>query len=158
MKVQSVKQIAADEMKVGVSRVWIDTNSIDQVLDATSRDDVRKLIDLHIIQKKQKKGNSNYRLKKRIEQLSKGRRRGEGSVRGTKYARFPRKRRWISRIRALRKELKELKESNKIDKKTYRRYYRIIKSGSFVSRAQLRNHIQTAGLLKGDKNENSTSS
>ncbi len=52
---ESVKAIAAEELKVGKSRVWVDTNNLDKVLDTTSRDDVRKLIDLHIIQKKIKR-------------------------------------------------------------------------------------------------------
>ena len=101
MKVVSAKKIAAEEFKSGISRVWIDTNSIEQVLEAASREDIRELIERHVIQLKQKKGNSNSRLKKRIVQLSKERRRGPGSLRGTKYARFPRKDRWISTIRAL---------------------------------------------------------
>jgi len=87
----SVKEIASDELKVGSSRVWIDTNSTEKVLDATSREDVRKLIALHVIQRKNKKSNSNNRLKKRISQLKKGRRKGPGSVKGTKYARYPKK-------------------------------------------------------------------
>ncbi|WP_287954214.1 50S ribosomal protein L19e [Acidiplasma sp.] len=158
MKMESVKAIAAEELKVGKSRVCVDTNNLDKVLDTTSRDDVRKLIDLHIIQKKNKKGNSNYRLKKRISQLQKGRRRGPGSVRGTKYARYPRKRRWITLIRALRSELRTLKAENKIDQKVYRRYYRIIKSGTFTSRAQLVSHLKSSSNMAGDKNENNTSS
>ncbi len=158
MKMSSVKEIASDELKIGISRVWIDTNSTEKVLDATSREDVRKLIALHVIQRKDKKTNSNNRLKKRINQLKKGRRRGPGSVRGTKYARYPRKRRWVTLIRALRSELKTLKDENKIDNKTYRKYYRTIKSGSYVSRAQLVSHLKGASLIKEDKNENNTSS
>ena len=158
MKMSSVKEIASDELKIGTSRVWIDTNSTEKVLDATSREDVRKLIALHVIQRKDKKTNSNNRLKKRINQLKKGRRRGPGSVRGTKYARYPRKRRWVTLIRALRSELKTLKDENKIDNKTYRKYYRTIKSGSYVSRAQLVSHLKGASLIKEDKNENNTSS
>ncbi|WP_298408585.1 50S ribosomal protein L19e [Ferroplasma sp.] len=158
MKMSSVKEISADELKVGVSRVWIDTNNLDKVLDATSREDIRKLIGLNIIQRRDKKNHSNQRLKKRINQLSKGRRRGPGSVRGTKYARYPRKRRWISTIRALRDELKTLKENEAIDRATYRKYYRTIKSGSFSSRAQLVSHLKTESLIKEDKNENNTSS
>ncbi|AGO61132.1 50S ribosomal protein L19e [Ferroplasma acidiphilum] len=157
MKMSSVKEISADELKVGISRVWIDTNNLDRVLDATSREDIKKLIGLNIIQRRDKKNHSNQRLKKRINQLTKGRRRGPGSVRGTKYARYPRKRRWITTIRALRDELKTLKEKESIDKTTYRKYYRTIKSGSFSSRAQLVSHLKTESLIKEDKHENDTS-
>ncbi len=153
----SIKAISADILKVGTSRVWIDTTNLDKVLDATSRDDVNKLIGLNIIQRRAKKNHSNQRLKKRINQLSKGRRRGPGSVKGTKYARYPRKRRWINTIRALRSELRDLKEKETIDKPTYRKYYRTIKSGSFSSRAQLVSHLKAESLIKEDKNENNTS-
>ncbi len=141
MKVETVKRIAGEKLKTGTSRVWIDTNSIEQIEDAATREDVDRLIRRHVIQVKPKKGNSTYRHKKRIIQRSKERRRGPGSVKGTKYARFPRKQRWIKTIRALRDELVKLKEDDKIDSKTYRRYYRIIKGGSIKSRAQLRMHL-----------------
>ena len=153
----SIKEISADELKVGRSRVWIDTNNLDKIMDATSREDIKKLIGLNMIQRRDKKNHSNQRLKKRINQLRKGRRRGPGSVRGTKYARYPRKRRWITTIRALRNELKTLKDNGEIEKTTYRKYYRTIKSGSFTSRAQLVSHLKTESLIKEDKNENNTS-
>lgn len=142
MKVETVKRIASEKLKSGESRIWIDTNSVEQIEDAATREDVSRLIRRHVIQAKPKKGNSSYRHRKRIVQRSKERRRGPGSVRGTKYARFPRKDRWIKTIRALRDELRKLKEDNKIDAKTYRQYYRIIKGGSIKSRAQLRMYLK----------------
>lgn len=151
MKVNSAKKIAAEEFKSGISRVWVDTNSIEKVLEAASRADVRELIERNVIQLKQKKGNSNARLKKRIKQLSKERRRGPGSIRGTKYARFPRKDRWIVTIRALRSELRKMKQNNEIDQKTFRKYYLQIKGGSFKSRAQLSSHIRASGETRGEK-------
>lgn len=151
MKVNSAKKIAAEEFKSGITRVWVDTNSIDKVLEAASRADVRELIERNVIQLKQKKGNSNARLKKRIKQLSKERRRGPGSIRGTKYARFPRKERWITTIRALRSELRNMKQNNEIDQKTFRKYYLQVKGGSFKSRAQLSSHIRASGETRGEK-------
>lgn len=142
MKVETVRRIAGEKLKTGTSRIWIDTNSVEQIDDAATREDVDRLIRKHVIQTKPKKGNSSYRHKKRVIQRSKERRRGPGSVKGTKYARFPRKDRWIKTVRALRSELRQLKEDNKIDSKTYRQYYRIIKGGSIKSRAQLRMHLK----------------
>jgi large subunit ribosomal protein L19e len=147
MRIETAKRIAADEYKSGISRIWIDMDSLDQIQEAATRDDVRGLMEKHIIQAKPKKGNSNARFKKRLKQLAKERRRGPGSVRGTRNARFPRKRRWIKTIRALRDELKTLKNENKIDSKTYRKYYRIAKGGTIKSRAQLRSQIKLAGLM-----------
>ena len=147
MRIETAKRIAADEYKSGTSRIWIDMDSLTLVQAAATREDVRNLMEKHVIQAKPKKGNSNARFKKRLKQLAKERRRGPGSVRGTRNARFPRKRRWIKTIRALRDELRTLKAENKIDAKTYRKYYRIVKGGTIKSRAQLRSQIRLAGLL-----------
>ena len=81
MKLNTARRLAADEFKSGISRVWVDTNSIDQVMEAASRQDIRDLIRRNVIQVKQKKGNSNARLKKRVVQRSKERRRGPASIR-----------------------------------------------------------------------------
>ncbi len=147
MRLETAKRIASDELKSGVSRIWVDMDSLTQVQEAATREDVRHLIEKHVIQAKPKKGNSNARFKKRLKQLAKERRRGPGSVRGTRNARFPRKRRWIKTIRALRDELRVLKTDNKIDPTTYRKYYRIVKGGTIKSRAQLRSQIKLAGLM-----------
>ncbi len=151
MKLNTAKRIAADEFKSGISRVWVDTNSLDQVMEAASRQDVRELIRRNVIQVKPKKGNSNARLKKRITQRSKERRRGPGSIRGTKYARFPRKDRWIKTIRALRDELRTMKRENRIDAKTFRKFYVQVKGGSIRSRAQLVQHMKSMGYLGEQK-------
>ncbi|WP_297217113.1 50S ribosomal protein L19e [Thermoplasma sp.] len=147
MRSDSVKRIVADMKGVGVSRVYIDTNKVDRVMEAATRQDIMALMKQDVIRIKQKKGISNGRLKKRIKQLSKDRRRGPGSIRGTRYARYPRKERWIDTIRALRDELRTLKSDGKITKETYRRYYRFIKSGSIRSRSQLLSHLKSAGLV-----------
>ncbi|MCL4444818.1 MAG: 50S ribosomal protein L19e [Candidatus Thermoplasmatota archaeon] len=145
MKVGTVKRIAAGKLKIGESRVWIDMNSIDQLTEAATRQDVYVLIRKHVIQEKPKKGNSNSRHKKRVIQRSKDRRRGPGSVRGTRNARLPRKERWVKTIRALRDELSTLKENKKIDDKTYRHFYRLVKGGSIKSRSQLRMYLKLEG-------------
>lgn len=147
MRINTAKRIAADQFKSGISRVWVDTNSLDQVFESATRSDIKELINRHVIQVVPKKGNSTFRHKKRIIQRSKERRRGQGSVRGTKYARYPRKDRWVKTIRALRDELVKLKEQKSIDPKTYRKFYRLIKGGSIKSRAQLNSQIRSMGLM-----------
>lgn len=151
MKLNTARRLAADEFKSGLSRVWVDTNSIDQVMEAASRQDIRELIRRNVIQVKQKKGNSNARLKKRVLQRSKERRRGPGSIKGTKYARFPRKDRWIKTIRALRDELRTMKKDKRIDAKTFRKFYIQVKGGNIHSRAQLVQHMKSSGYLGDQK-------
>ncbi|MEM0158598.1 MAG: 50S ribosomal protein L19e, partial [Thermoplasmataceae archaeon] len=122
----------------------------DQVVEAASRSDIRDLIGHNVIQIRQKKGNSNYRLKKRILQRSKERRRGPGSIKGTKYARFPRKDRWVKTVRALRDELRKLKSEGTINSREYRRFYLEIKGGSIRSRSQLVSHVKS-NIGRSDK-------
>ncbi len=144
MKIETARRLAADYFKSGISRVWIDPNNVEEVTDAATRADIRALTKKGIIQLQNAKGNSSARLKKRIVQRSKERRRGPGSIRGTRNARFPRKTRWIKTIRALRSELRKVRDETSMDSKNYRAYYRVIKSGTIKSRAQLRTHISSS--------------
>lgn len=146
MRISTVKRIASQKLKVGESRIWIDGNSMEEIADAATRSDVYVLIRRHMIQKRPEKGNSSFRMRKRINQLSKERRRGPGSVRGTKYARFPRKRRWVKTVRPLRDELRKTLKEGKINSESYRKLYRIIKGGTIRSRNQLQTYIKSSGM------------
>ncbi|MGC8995200.1 MAG: 50S ribosomal protein L19e [Thermoplasmata archaeon] len=142
MDVSFQKRMAADILKCGISRVYIDPKGLEEVSDAITREDIRMLIKKGLIKKLPAKGNSRARWRKKRLQKMKGRMNGPGNRKGTKYARLSRKRRWISTIRAIRKELKRLKVEGKIDKKTYRKYYRLAKGGMFKSRAHLLMHMK----------------
>ena len=152
MDLKFVRRIAADLLKCGEGRVWItnDPARQDDLADAITRDAVRKLIDRgDTIAKRSAIGVSRGRAKQRARQRDKGRRRGIGSREGATNARFPRKRRWILRIRAIRTRLRELKAQGRIDTSTYRKFYSQSKGGMFHSRAHLDQQLRAAGFLKG---------
>jgi len=151
MDLKFVRRIASEIMGVGVNRVWLsnDPAKQDDLTDAITRDAVRKLINDRVIQKRPVIGVSRGRAKARLAQRRKGRRRGIGSREGATGARFPRKRRWIIRIRAVRGRLRELKGQGKIDVATYRKFYMQAKGGMFHSRAHLEQQLRAAGYLKG---------
>jgi len=140
------RRLAADILKVGVERVWIDPEAAEEVSSAITREDIRKLIEEGIIKRKQKKGVSRGRARERARKRKLGRRRGHGSRKGTKYARLPRKRRWIMRIRALRRRLRELRDEGRLDRRTYRLLYRRAKGGMFKSVAHLEEYIRANNL------------
>ena len=142
MGVKTVRRMAADILKVGESRVWIDPERLDEVEDAITRGDVRKLIGLGIVRKLPGKGNSRGRWLERVKKRRKGRRRGHGSRKGGKDARMPRKRLWIIRVRAQRRYIRLLREKGYLDRKEYRYLYRRIKGGSFHSLRALRSFIR----------------
>ncbi len=151
MDLKFVRRVAAEILGCGSNRVAIsnDPNHEEQLADAITRESVRELISKGIVQKRPAIGVSRGRAKARAAQRAKGRRRGVGSREGATSARFPRKRRWILRIRAIRGRLRELKSQGKIDVSTYRKFYGQAKGGMFHSRAHLEQQLRAAGYLKG---------
>lgn len=131
------RRMAADLLKCGVNRVWIDTNRTEDVAEAVTRTDVRSLIKEGAIKSKQKKGISRARIKHIQDQKHKGKRKGHGSRKGTKHSRFSKKRRWIQTIRPIRAMLREYRDQGRITAATYRKFYRHAKGGMFKSKAHL---------------------
>ncbi len=144
------KRMAAQLMKAGMSRVWMDTKSVDDIAEAVTKDDIRKLIKRNVIQKRPSKGNSRSRFKVAKAQRNKGRRKGPGSRKGTKKARDPKKRKWVRSIRAMRNSLKEMRDSGKITRSDYRLFYKKIKGGTFRTKNALLLHMREQGALKGE--------
>lgn len=151
MDLKFVRRIAADIMKCGENRVAISNDPARQekLEDAITREAVRGLIDEGTVQKRPAIGVSRGRARVRAAQRAKGRRRGIGSREGGTNARFPRKRRWVLRIRAIRVRLRELKAAGRIDVSTYRKFYSQAHGGMFHSRAHLEQQLRAAGYLKG---------
>ncbi len=145
------RRMAADILKCGKNRVWMDEDRLDEIAKAVTKEDVRVLIKGGAVKAKQKKGISSGRKKYVASQKTKGRRKGHGSRKGAKYARLPRKRRWIKTIRPLREYLKELRDTEQIDRSTYRLYYRKSKGGEFRNRHHLKTHLISDGVLKEEQ-------
>ena len=148
MDLKNQKRMAAEILKCGHTRVWIDPNRIEDVADAITRADIRTAIESGTIRAKPQKGISRGRARYMAAQKAKGRRRGQGSRKGAQGARTPRKRRWIQTIRPIRVELAKLRDEGKITKKVYREFYMKAKGGMFKSRNNLIMHLKTAGYLK----------
>lgn len=148
MNLTTQKRLAANTLKVGVNRVWIDPEQIEEVSKIITREGVNQLIDQKTIKAKPQKGISSYRSKKLAEQKKKGRRKGRGSVKGGKKARTPKKQAWMSTIRALRKDLKSMREAEEIDTTTYRKLYRMAKGGSFRSKSYMKTYARDHDLIK----------
>lgn len=146
------KRLAAGELKVGESRVWInpDPEVASSIVDAITRDDIRAQIEAGNIKAKPKKGNSRARFRVKAAKRAYGHRKGAGHRRGAKGARTPKKEQWITKIRALRRKLCDLKEEGAIDRHTYRMLYRKAKGGEYRSTAHLNAYIKAKGLMRGD--------
>ncbi|MFX1496576.1 MAG: 50S ribosomal protein L19e [Promethearchaeota archaeon] len=148
MSLKAQKRMAAEILKCGENRVYFDPYLIDDIQLAITREDIRSLIKDGIIQKKYKKGISNYRKKLHHQRKKKGRARGLGKRKGKKTARTPKKRDWIRRIRPQRRELKKLRNRKLITASNYRRLYKNAKGGMFASVAQMNRYIREKELLR----------
>ena len=151
MNLSYQKRVASGILKCGVHRVWVDDRPEvqERISEAVTREDVRLLVVQRFIRKHQKKGISRGRAKAMANQRSKGRRRGHGSRKGHGGARTPKKGAWMTRVRALRKELSSLRAGGEIDAAQYRRYYRRVKGGVYNSRNHLRYNTEIDGVKLG---------
>jgi large subunit ribosomal protein L19e len=139
MNLKSIKRVASRILKVGISRIKINAKTKEEKEElekvATGKD-IYKLIERGIIVVKREF------LKRRKEKEKKHVRKGG------KYSIVDRKRKWINKIRPIRRLLKQLKEKGKIDNKTYRMLYRLAKGGYFENRSHLMLYLQKNKLLK----------
>ncbi len=148
MDVKYQKRLAADILKCGENRVWIDDTMLDEVIEAITREEVEKLINRGVIQKKGEKGNSRGRTRDRQEQKKKGRQKGHGKRKGKKNARHDSKEDWKKRIRVIRDELRHLRDEEYIDRSTYRKFYKKAKGGTFEDRSDMILHLKMEGHLE----------
>jgi len=144
----TVKRMAAELLGVGIHRVWIDPERLEDVEDAITREDVRRLIKDGVIKTKPIKGVSRVRARFRHEQRKKGRRRGCGRRKGVKSARLDTKEAWVCRIRAIRNFLKYLRKRRIISRSTYRRLYMLAKGGTFTSVSHVKTYIREHKLAR----------
>lgn len=146
------KRLAASELGIGESRVWInpDPEAATAIADAITREDIRAQIEAGNIKAKPKKGNSRSRFRLRAAKRAYGHCKGAGHRKGAKGARNPRKEQWMTKIRALRRRLTELKEGGQIDVHTYRMLYRKSAGGEYRSISHLNSYIKAKGLMRGE--------
>jgi len=144
----SQRRLAAQILKIGQNRVWIDPERMDDVEGAITREEVRKLIHEKIIDSLPEKGVSRSRAKIIREKKRKGRRSGPGSLTGAGYAKVTKKEAWMKKIRSLRRKLRELKTSRIITESTYSQYYRMAGSGRFQSIAELERNLKANDLWR----------
>jgi large subunit ribosomal protein L19e len=139
MSVKNKRRLAAEILKVGENRIWIDPDRIFDVEVAITRQEIRKLIHEGAIRAVPKKGVSRARVSRR-------KKRGLGRRSGASHARVSKKTVWMHRIRALRKKLTELKANRSITKSVYRRLYKMAGSGKFESINELEQYIKMRDL------------
>jgi len=148
LSLKNQRRMAAEILKIGETRVWMDPNRTEDIEAAITREDIRRLVHEKAVRPIMKKGVSRARARLLHEKKRRGLRKGPGSRTGSPEARVPRKEMWIMKIRALRKRLRELKDSHLITENTYRQLYVMASSGSFKSAAEVERYIDAQNLRR----------
>tara|TARA_B100000214_G_scaffold352783_1_gene308264 strand:- start:497 stop:982 length:486 start_codon:yes stop_codon:yes gene_type:complete len=152
MQITNQKKMAAQIFSqkegclVGVHRVWLDPDRIDEIAGAVQKEDIREFIEMEYITLKPVKGTSRSRARKIAAQRAKGRRKGHGKRSGTANSRNPRKNRWMKTIRTQRRVLKEMREDGTLTASNYRYYYRKAKGGSYRSASHMKSNMELDGI------------
>lgn len=133
------KRLAASVLKVGINKVWLDPDRIDEIKEAITRADIETLIKEGAIKKKPKIGIKRRAGRLRQLRKRKGRRRGAGKKK--KFLK-KKKKNYVNRIRKLRSYIKELKERKIIDNEQAAKLRKLAKAGVIKSRKEIDERIK----------------
>lgn len=141
VNLRAKKRLVSRITGVGIHRVRFDSDHLDDIADAITRDNIRSLITANTIKIKPIVGTSKGRARFKKSQRKK---RGPkpGSKKGTKGARMGRKELHIIKVRALRYRLKVEKDRKDITNKEFWELYKKIGGNTVRNAAHLRTLLE----------------
>ncbi len=137
VNLKAKKRLVARVTGVGIQRVEFDTDHLDDVADAITRENIRSLITAKKIKIKSIVGTSKGRAHTKKAQRNK---RGttQGSKQGTKGARVGKKEVYVAKVRALRRLLKIAKDRKDLTNPEFWILYKKVGGNTVRNKAHLR--------------------
>ncbi len=137
VNLKAKKRLAARVIGVGIHRIKFDTDHLDDVADAITRENIRSLVTANTIRVKPFTGTSKGRAHKKKAQKNK---RGttQGSKKGKKGARVGKKEVYVAKVRALRRLLKIAKDRKDLTNLEFWTLYKKVGGNTVRNKAHLR--------------------
>ncbi len=137
VNLKAKKRLASRVIGVGVNRIRFDTDHLDDVADAITRENIRSLVTANTITVKSFTGTSKGRAHKKKAQRKK---RGttQGSKRGRKGARVGKKEVYVAKVRSLRRLLKIAKDRKDLTNPEFWALYKRVGGNTVRNKAHLR--------------------
>ena len=137
VNLKAKKRLASRVTGVGVHRIKFDSDHLDDVADAITRENIRSLITANTIQIKSFTGTSRGRAQHKKDQKNK-RGTGQGSKQGRKGARVGKKEVYVAKVRSLRRLLKISKDRKDITNPEFWGLYKKVGGNTVRNKAHLR--------------------
>jgi len=137
VNLKAKKRLASRVTGVGVHRIKFDSDHLDDVADAITRENIRSLITANTIQIKSFTGTSRGRAQYKKDQKNK-RGTGQGSKQGRKGARVGKKEVYVAKVRSLRRLLKISKDRKDITNPEFWGLYKKVGGNTVRNKAHLR--------------------
>ena len=137
VNLRAKKRLAARVTGVGVHRIRLDPDHLDDVADAITRDNIRSLITANTIKISSFTGTSRGRAQTKKAQKNK---RGttQGSKQGRKGARVGKKDAYVAKVRSLRRLLKIAKDRKDLTNPEFWSLYKKVGGNTVRNKAHLR--------------------
>ena len=137
VNLRAKKRLASRVTGVGVHRIKFDSDHLDDVADAITRENIRSLITANTIQIKPFTGTSRGRAQEKKDQKNK---RGAkpGAKQGRKGARVGKKEIYVAKVRSLRRLLKIAKDRKDLTNPEFWALYKRVGGNTVRNKAHLR--------------------